>query len=121
MDAEVNRLLLLTKSSILPVSYIPVRKSYKEFHEDLYPPTASNKAACNGLQWFEGNNSMVEKVALSPVKKMTSNVLKKESNVYADDIRIPPKNDDDIPTPPKADAVSTPPKPITRTLPVAGS
>ena len=39
MDGEVNRVLQLTASSVVPVSYIVPRKSYREFHADLFPET----------------------------------------------------------------------------------
>lgn len=41
MQAEVNRVMLLTSSCLLPLAYHVPRKSYYDFHSDLYPPTHS--------------------------------------------------------------------------------
>ncbi|CAG2176857.1 unnamed protein product, partial [Oppiella nova] len=41
MQTEVNRVVLLGADSIAPVSYRVPRKSYREFHSDLFPETKS--------------------------------------------------------------------------------
>ena len=39
METEVNRVVLLGTDSIAPVSYKVPRKTYREFHSDLFPET----------------------------------------------------------------------------------
>ena len=72
MDAEVNRVLVLTRHSLLPVSWIPARKNYKEFHEDLFPPTRGRVAACDAAAWLAGNVALAADEALKPGKRKTT-------------------------------------------------
>ncbi|KAL4706423.1 hypothetical protein ACJJTC_010906 [Scirpophaga incertulas] len=39
MEGEVNRVLQLTGSSVVPIMYQVPRKSYRDYHADLYPDT----------------------------------------------------------------------------------
>ena len=69
MEGEVNRLLLLTMNSVIPVPYIVPRKSYTEYHSELFPDTANNVAALSADQWFSGQNAKLAKVSLEPSKR----------------------------------------------------
>lgn len=68
MDGEVNRLLLLGQNCIVPISYQVPRKSYREFHADLFPDTFSPEPSLTSTQWQAGEKAKVSKVSLMPSK-----------------------------------------------------
>ncbi|XP_061568464.1 coronin-7 [Cololabis saira] len=70
MSCEVMRVLQLTDSCIVPVSYqVPRKTSGKEFHEDLYPDTVGATPAMSAEEWWQGGNKQVDKVSLNPDKR----------------------------------------------------
>ncbi|XP_020609841.1 coronin-7-like [Orbicella faveolata] len=69
MACEVVRLLQLTKSSVVPLSYCVPRKSHREFHEDLFPDTVAREASMTADEWFSGSNNPMKKVSLNPSKQ----------------------------------------------------
>ncbi|XP_068701404.1 coronin-7-like isoform X1 [Montipora foliosa] len=69
MSCEVVRLLQLTMSSVVPLSYCVPRRSYKEFHGDLFPDTAAREASMTAEEWFNGFNTPMKKVSLNPLIK----------------------------------------------------
>ncbi|XP_054714139.1 coronin-7-like [Uloborus diversus] len=66
MDGEVNRLLLLGQDCIVPISFQVPRKSYREFHADLFPDTFAPEPSLTSSQWQSGENSKIFKVSLMP-------------------------------------------------------
>ncbi|KAM6913724.1 coronin-7 [Lycodopsis pacificus] len=67
LSCEVMRVLQLTDSCIVPISYqVPRKQSSQEFHEDLYPDTVGTTPAMTAEEWWEGGNKQVEKVSLQP-------------------------------------------------------
>ncbi|XP_051244971.1 coronin-7 isoform X1 [Dicentrarchus labrax] len=70
MSCEVMRVLQLTDSCIVPISYqVPRKHSGQEFHDDLYPDTVSATPAMSAEEWWQGGNKQVEKVSLHPDKQ----------------------------------------------------
>uniref|UniRef100_A0A4W6BNK7 Coronin n=1 Tax=Lates calcarifer TaxID=8187 RepID=A0A4W6BNK7_LATCA len=70
MSCEVMRVLQLTDSCIVPISYhVPRKNSGQEFHDDLYPDTAGTTPAMSAEEWWQGGNKQVEKVTLHPDKR----------------------------------------------------
>ncbi|CAI4229179.1 unnamed protein product [Auanema sp. JU1783] len=67
MVGEVDTFYQLTKTSILSVPCIVPRRSYREFHADLFPDTMGNEAGCSSKDWLNGSDKMPAKVSLSPV------------------------------------------------------
>ncbi|GAB6023962.1 hypothetical protein CHUAL_008692 [Chamberlinius hualienensis] len=65
MQCEVNRLLHLSPNCIIPVSYQVPRKSYRMFHDDLFPDTAGPEPAMSCTEWFSGQNQPVPKISLN--------------------------------------------------------
>uniref|UniRef100_A0A8D0A012 Coronin n=1 Tax=Sander lucioperca TaxID=283035 RepID=A0A8D0A012_SANLU len=57
MSCEVMRVLQLTDSCIVPISYQVPRK---EFHEDLYPDTVGTTPAMSAEEWWKGGNKQVK-------------------------------------------------------------
>lgn len=73
MSCEVMRLLQLTDSCIVPISYqVPRKHSGQEFHDDLYPDTVGTAPAMTAEEWWQGGNQQVEKVSLNPDKRPKS-------------------------------------------------
>ncbi|XP_034248908.1 coronin-7 isoform X3 [Thrips palmi] len=72
MQAEVNRLLQLTSSSVIPIMYQVPRKSYRDFHSDLFPDTAGCNSPMSASQWSVGNDTAVPRISLDPNKKQAS-------------------------------------------------
>ncbi|KAK6481612.1 coronin-7-like isoform X2 [Huso huso] len=58
-SCEVVRVLQLTDSFIVPVSYSMPRKSGQDFHEDLYPDTPGDSPALPAEEWWSGGNKQV--------------------------------------------------------------
>uniref|UniRef100_A0A4W6BRI2 Coronin n=1 Tax=Lates calcarifer TaxID=8187 RepID=A0A4W6BRI2_LATCA len=60
MSCEVMRVLQLTDSCIVPISYhVPRKNSGQEFHDDLYPDTAGTTPAMSAEEWWQGGNKQV--------------------------------------------------------------
>ncbi|XP_037363582.1 coronin-7 [Talpa occidentalis] len=65
LGCEVLRILQLSDSAIVPVSFHVPRKAV-EFHEDLFPDTAGCVPASDPHTWWAGSNQQVRKVSLNP-------------------------------------------------------
>uniref|UniRef100_A0A8C7YXE4 Coronin n=1 Tax=Oryzias sinensis TaxID=183150 RepID=A0A8C7YXE4_9TELE len=60
MSCEVMRVLQLTDSCVVPISYqVPRKNSGYEFQEDLYPDTAGTSPAMSAEEWWQGGNKQV--------------------------------------------------------------
>ncbi|VCW69911.1 unnamed protein product, partial [Gulo gulo] len=68
MGCEVLRVLQLSDTAVVPVSYHVPRKAV-EFHEDLFPDTAGCVPASDPHAWWAGNNQQVQKVSLHPAHR----------------------------------------------------
>ncbi|CAL8304645.1 unnamed protein product [Merluccius merluccius] len=69
LSCEVMRVLQLTDSCIVPISYQVPRKSSQDFHADLYPDTVGCTPAQSAEEWWQGGNKQVDKVSLNPDKR----------------------------------------------------
>ncbi|KAK4887740.1 hypothetical protein RN001_004011 [Aquatica leii] len=69
MQGEVNRILQLTSGSVIPITYQVPRKTYRDFHADLYPDTTGYTTELTANAWFEGKNIPVPKISLDPAKR----------------------------------------------------
>ncbi|XP_058794011.1 coronin-7 isoform X2 [Phymastichus coffea] len=69
MQAEVNRVLQLTSSMVIPIMYQVPRKTYRDFHADIYPETAGCVAQNTAVAWIQGHNLGVPKISLDPAKR----------------------------------------------------
>ncbi|XP_011637681.1 coronin-7 isoform X2 [Pogonomyrmex barbatus] len=69
MQAEVNRLLQLTSNMVIPIMYQVPRKTYRDFHADIYPDTSGPIAQNNATAWIKGYNMPVPKISLDPAKR----------------------------------------------------
>lgn len=67
-NCEVDRLLNLTSTAVLPVGLHVPRRNRRELHTELFPPTASTlKAALSAEQWIAGDTALSLK---SPVLEL---------------------------------------------------
>ncbi|NXK27771.1 CORO7 protein, partial [Arenaria interpres] len=71
MACEVLRVLQLTDTALVPVSYLVPRKSVQEFHEDLFPDCAGTLPATSAQAWWAGDNQQVGRVSLHPARRPT--------------------------------------------------
>lgn len=69
MEGEVNRVLQLTSNSVIPIMYQVPRKSYRDYHSDLYPDTNGYRTELQANDWLEGKNLPVAKMSLDPNKR----------------------------------------------------
>ncbi|XP_017147027.1 coronin-7 isoform X2 [Drosophila miranda] len=69
MEAEVNRVLQLTSNMVIPIMYQVPRKTYRDFHADLYPETTGYKTELIACEWLNGSNLAVPKMNLDPAKR----------------------------------------------------
>ncbi|XP_014101527.2 coronin-7 isoform X3 [Bactrocera oleae] len=69
MEGEVNRVLQLTSNMVIPIMYQVPRKTYRDFHSDLYPETTGYKTELMASEWFGGANMPVPKMSLDPAKR----------------------------------------------------
>ncbi|KAL6066912.1 Coronin-7 [Balamuthia mandrillaris] len=67
MECEVDRLLRLTPSDIVPVTFEVPRKSHRTFADDLFPKTASTEPALTAEAWFGGETSKPKLMSLDPM------------------------------------------------------
>ncbi|XP_009475618.1 PREDICTED: coronin-7-like [Nipponia nippon] len=59
MACEVLRVLQLTDTALVPVSYVVPRKSIQDFHEDLFPDCAGTLPATGAQAWWAGDSQQV--------------------------------------------------------------
>ncbi|XP_035745580.1 coronin-7, partial [Egretta garzetta] len=71
MGCEVLRVLQLTDTALVPISYLVPRKSIQDFHEDLFPDCAGMLPATGAQAWWAGDSQQVGRVSLHPMRRST--------------------------------------------------
>ncbi|KAL5012880.1 hypothetical protein ScPMuIL_011431 [Solemya velum] len=51
------------------VPVIVPRKTYRDFHDDLFPPTSSGDPVLSAANWFSGENGQVKTISLNPERR----------------------------------------------------
>lgn len=70
MEGEVNRVLILGQDCIVPVSYQVPRKSYRDFHADVFPDTLAATPSIEVTDWLAKKSAKpIPKVTLDPEKR----------------------------------------------------
>lgn len=70
MKCEIDRLLLLTRNSVYPLPYFVPRRSYYDFHADVFPDTYNVcEPGLGKTEWLQGTNSEPVKVSLNPAQQ----------------------------------------------------
>ena len=68
MGCQVAKFYQLTKNAVVPIGFYIQRKSYRDFHSDLFPDTKSDIPAMTAEEWLGGANERVSTVSLDPSK-----------------------------------------------------
>ncbi|NXG70619.1 CORO7 protein, partial [Baryphthengus martii] len=71
MACEVLRVLQLTDTALVPVTYLVPRKSIHDFHEDLFPDCTGTLPATGAQAWWAGDSQQVRRVSLHPARRPT--------------------------------------------------
>jgi len=66
MDCEINRVLKLTTTEVIPISFSVPRQNKHFFQDDLYPPSWDGRATTSAEEWFGGASGLPNKVSLEP-------------------------------------------------------
>ncbi|KAF9972289.1 Coronin-7 [Actinomortierella ambigua] len=66
MQAEVARLITVGNNGLWPLHINVPRKSYLDFHADLYPDTKMETPGLSAEEWFKGDDQPVPRVSLDP-------------------------------------------------------
>lgn len=83
MTAEVGRVLKVTNNSIVPIGFSVPRKSYRDFHADVFPDTAGPDPAQTAEQYFSGSNAEPLLVKVQPPASSEDNGAAPESTESA--------------------------------------
>ncbi|KAL3188432.1 hypothetical protein MRX96_003412 [Rhipicephalus microplus] len=70
MDGEVNRVLVLGQDCIVPISYQVPRKTYRDFHADVFPDTQAPSPATTVSDWLAKITCKpIPRVSLDPARR----------------------------------------------------
>lgn len=70
MEGEVNRVLLLGQDCIVPVPYQVPRKTYRDFHADIFPDTMPASPSITVSDWLDKKPArVIAKVSLDPERR----------------------------------------------------
>lgn len=80
MSCEVDRILRATNNSIIPVGFQVPKKTYIDFHEDIFPNTPGPEAALTSQQWLDGEVKQPILVSLNPEQHLSSDSGNNDNN-----------------------------------------
>ncbi|KAM3966025.1 coronin [Aphomia sociella] len=66
MEAEVNRVLQLASASVVPIMYQVPRKSYRDYHADLYPDTSGAVTYLSAPMWLQNQDYPLPNISMHP-------------------------------------------------------
>ncbi|XP_052749681.1 coronin-7 isoform X2 [Galleria mellonella] len=66
MEAEVNRVLQLAGSTVVPIMYQVPRKSYRDYHADLYPETSGAVTYLSAPMWLQNQDYPLPSISMHP-------------------------------------------------------
>lgn len=71
MKCEIDRLFLLTRNSVYPLPYYVPRRSYYDFHADIFPETYNIcEPGIKKREWLDGKNADAVKTVFNPTVQM---------------------------------------------------
>ncbi|XP_022835326.1 coronin-7 isoform X1 [Spodoptera litura] len=119
MEGEVNRVLQLAGSSVVPIMYQVPRKSYRDYHADLYPDTAGSVTYLSAPMWLDNQDHPVPNISLHPDANNGTQIHRGnlEEMVKAILAMPPPKKTDSKKTAPAPVQIEEPVKTVTKPLP----
>ena len=76
MEGEIDRIMVITANgnTIMPVSVIVPRRSYADFHADIFPDTFSDVSNVGASEWESGVDKMPDLISLDPNKAKVNGV-----------------------------------------------
>ena len=79
MEGEVARIYSVTSDgSIAPIKATVPRKTYLDFHADIFPDTRTDAGpSMTAEEWISGKNTLLPKLSLNPKKGLSSPSLSK--------------------------------------------
>lgn len=77
MSGEINRILVISGdgSNMIPVSVVVPRKSYTDFHSDVFPDTLSDIPNTSAAQWEQDLLNFPNLISLDPTSKIPVKVM----------------------------------------------
>ncbi|KAI8884390.1 DUF1900-domain-containing protein [Backusella circina FSU 941] len=123
MHTEIARLMAVTENSVIPISYQVPRKSYLDFHFDLYPDTKGTESPLTGKEWLEGKTVDVSRVSLDPkrVAYFEKNAVQQSNSPQTNSSPLPEQKVSETPKPEKETAATSPTSPISTTTTAAAT
>ncbi|KAJ3411462.1 Coronin-7 [Chytridiales sp. JEL 0842] len=81
MSGEVARLLVFNSegTNLSQISVTVPRKSYMDFHADIFPDTTADSPALSTNEWFSGETKVQGKVSLDPKKRAANSATQPKS------------------------------------------
>jgi coronin-7 len=72
MSGEIDRIMVITGdgSNMIPVSVVVPRKSYSDFHPDIFPDTLSDISNTSAAQWEQDVLTAPDLISLDPKKSV---------------------------------------------------
>ncbi|KAI8869946.1 DUF1900-domain-containing protein [Ramicandelaber brevisporus] len=67
MKAEIARMYVASGSNVVPVSFNVPRRSYVDFHEELFPDTQTTFASTTASDWLNGTDVVPRSISMAPV------------------------------------------------------
>lgn len=83
----MNRIMQLTSNTVIPIMYQVPRKTYRDFHSDLYPETNGYRTDLTVTQWLKGVNTPVPKMSLDPARRELG-----DAPIIVSNLRLSPPN-----------------------------
>ncbi|KAF9805154.1 hypothetical protein SFRURICE_013347 [Spodoptera frugiperda] len=119
MEGEVNRVLQLAGSSVVPIMYQVPRKSYRDYHADLYPDTTGSVTYLSAPMWLDNQDHPVPNISLHPDANNGTQIHRGnlEEMVKAILAMPPPKKTDSKKTAPAPVQIEEPVKTVTKPPP----
>ncbi|CAB4065107.1 CORO7 [Lepeophtheirus salmonis] len=84
MQGEVNRILQLCDSSIVPIMWQVPRKTYRDYHADIYPETNGLEASMSSGNWWSQNcDTPPSKIDLNPKSRLKEKPIKSSNGKHS--------------------------------------
>lgn len=95
MAGEADRLYIATAngSTVIPVSVTVPRRTYADFHADLFPDTRSSVAAVSGAEWESGANVVPDLMSLNSAMNRPKEVAKSNGTPVPETLKSVQKQD----------------------------
>ncbi|XP_052749680.1 coronin-7 isoform X1 [Galleria mellonella] len=114
MEAEVNRVLQLAGSTVVPIMYQVPRKSYRDYHADLYPETSGAVTYLSAPMWLQNQDYPLPSISMHPDANNTQVHRGNLEEVVTTILAMPPLKKIDAKKPITPVQVEEPVKPVAK-------